>query len=417
MNQIMQNFATLDDGDRQTTMKALSTMMRDEKQVQSPKKKVNGFIGYRSYYSALFSQLQQKQRSPFMTTLWQQDTFHGEWDLMCGTYSTIRSLLAEEKITLQVWISYAVSPLGIVAREHYMAAMGWTLVQQEDGSFKLERTGEPMVERSTQLMSGLDLLMQCLKNGLPVSNPQPMIAALSNRSGDVMCVKTPGATSKQKSKPKPKPKNEDPLLAMAKENPALTMSRLFDIPVDHPWLAGGVQVFEIPSLNDLANFSPGTELQRGDNQLAHVQSQTTVNHDMNDISFDIHMGDPWVGQQQTQGLDHGHESFFDLTVAQQPVNTGYGDDISLQQLEEAIMRPVFSITDLEEQGSKGGRGIIAWRTEGQKGSIPVTFIPFLCFFEHRGWLVVGLRNESTAVPTLANASLGAELGSAADFRV
>lgn len=48
INQIIQTFKSLTEGDRETTMKALSTMMRTENQRQPAKKKVNGFIGYRS---------------------------------------------------------------------------------------------------------------------------------------------------------------------------------------------------------------------------------------------------------------------------------------------------------------------------------------------------------------------------------
>lgn len=47
VNQILQTFEGLGDGDREATMKALSTMMRVENQRQPTKKNVNGFMGYR----------------------------------------------------------------------------------------------------------------------------------------------------------------------------------------------------------------------------------------------------------------------------------------------------------------------------------------------------------------------------------
>jgi hypothetical protein len=47
INQIIQTFKGITEGDRETTMKALSTMMRTENQRQPAKKKVNGFMGYR----------------------------------------------------------------------------------------------------------------------------------------------------------------------------------------------------------------------------------------------------------------------------------------------------------------------------------------------------------------------------------
>jgi hypothetical protein len=164
-----------------------------------------------------------------MTTLWKQDPFHGEWDLMCGTYSAIRPLLAEQNISFQMWIAYAVGPLGIVARDRYMATMGWMLAQDENGSYKLERTGAATVECAEKLMSGLNLLMQCLKNGLPFANPRQMIKILSNRSSDVMHIRT--STFKA----------DDSVLAVARHNRTLATSRLFEIPIDqamnHGWVA------------------------------------------------------------------------------------------------------------------------------------------------------------------------------------
>lgn len=50
VNQIIQTFEGLGEGDRETTMKALSTMMRVETPRQSTKKKVNGFMGYRGKF-------------------------------------------------------------------------------------------------------------------------------------------------------------------------------------------------------------------------------------------------------------------------------------------------------------------------------------------------------------------------------
>lgn len=50
INEIIRTFEALGDGDREATMKALSTMMRVENGSQPAKKKVNGFMGYRGEY-------------------------------------------------------------------------------------------------------------------------------------------------------------------------------------------------------------------------------------------------------------------------------------------------------------------------------------------------------------------------------
>ncbi|KAK3336971.1 putative mat-A1 protein [Cercophora scortea] len=191
MDQILQTFASLGQGDRESTMKSLSTMMSNRNHRQPAKKKVNGFMGYRAYYSALFSQLPQKERSPFMTMLWQQDTFHNEWNFMCAVYSTIRTFLEESKISLQTWIKFAVNHLGIIPRETYLSALGWHLVRLEDGSHELIRTATSEVHQyPLQPMNGLGLFKQCVASGLSVTSPQAIIAKLSDPTYDVICMNT-----------------------------------------------------------------------------------------------------------------------------------------------------------------------------------------------------------------------------------
>jgi hypothetical protein len=181
---------------------------------------------------------------------------------MCGTYSTIRALLAREKVTLQIWISYAVQVLGIVARDRYMEAMGWTLLEHDDGTYKLERTAPPHVQHTMQPMNGLGLFLQCLQDGLPVADPEPLMALLSGEKGDVMCINTTKGVTKRAKRSRAKPPSsarptrtappttttaDNPLLQMAKTNPNFAMAQLFQIPEMHPWLADGVQVVSIDS--------------------------------------------------------------------------------------------------------------------------------------------------------------------------
>jgi hypothetical protein len=47
MDQILAIFATMGGDEREKTMRALASMMREDSQPQPTKKKVNGFMGYR----------------------------------------------------------------------------------------------------------------------------------------------------------------------------------------------------------------------------------------------------------------------------------------------------------------------------------------------------------------------------------
>ncbi|KAK4674443.1 Fertilization Minus Regulator mating type protein MAT1-1-1 [Podospora pseudopauciseta] len=242
INSILQTFEGLGEGDRAETIKVLSDMMREGTPRQPAKKKVNGFMGYRSYYSSMFSQLPQKERSPILTTLWQQDPFHKEWDFMCAVYSAIRDQLAEQNVTLQTWIQFAVTPLGIAPRTGYMEALGWVLTRLDDGIHTLQRMDVPDIRHHLQPMNGLGLFLSCLNGGLPISDPQNIISQLSDPAFDVICINTevpkiPGTFDTMSG-----------FRQLAKQNPALAMSSLFHLPDTDPLIAQGVGIYEFHSV-------------------------------------------------------------------------------------------------------------------------------------------------------------------------
>ncbi|KAL2136848.1 hypothetical protein VTI74DRAFT_1062 [Chaetomium olivicolor] len=261
INQIIETFEGLGEGDRETTMKALSTIMRVPTQKQPAKKKVNGFMGYRAYYSSLFSQLTQKEKSPIMTMLWKQDPFHKEWNFMCAVYSVIREFLSEANVSLQTWIQFAIKHMGIVVRESYLEALGWELIKLDDGTHKLKRTAAKAVQSYLQPMNGLGLFMNCLNDGLPVNNPLPIIAKLSGRTNDVICINTqPGAAGK--------PTNTmEGFRQFAKTHPQLAMSALFQVPAAHPLITQGVTVRHIPDMPPLPTSEPFILAQGEDTEL------------------------------------------------------------------------------------------------------------------------------------------------------
>ncbi|EAQ89967.1 hypothetical protein CHGG_06586 [Chaetomium globosum CBS 148.51] len=258
VNQIIETFEGLPPGDRETTMKALSTMMRTENQRQPAKKKVNGFMGYRAYYSSLFSQLAQKDKSPIMTMLWREDPFHKEWDFMCAVYSVIREFLSDENITLQNWIQFAIKHMGIVIRESYLAALGWKLIRLDDGTHKVERTEVRAVQSYLQPMNGLGLFINCLNGGLPVANPLPIIAKLTDLTNDVICVNTQSGAATRLTN------TMESFRQLAKNNPHLAMSALFQVPTAHPLISQGVTVHQLP---DLAATEPFFTAQSEDPEL------------------------------------------------------------------------------------------------------------------------------------------------------
>jgi hypothetical protein len=171
-----------------------------------------------------------------MTVLWKQDPFHKEWDFLCAMYSVIREFLTDEDVSLQNWIQFSTKHLGIVVRGSYLTSLGWELIQLDDGTHMVERTAIRSVQSYVQPTNGLGLFMSCLNDGLPVSNPLPIIAKLSDLANDAICINT-------QLGPAAKPTNTtDGFRQLAKNNPQLAMSALFQVPVAHPLIMQGVSV-------------------------------------------------------------------------------------------------------------------------------------------------------------------------------
>ncbi|KAK4032298.1 mating-type protein MAT alpha 1-domain-containing protein [Parachaetomium inaequale] len=229
---------------------SLSAMMRVENQRQPVKKKVNGFMGYRAYYSSLFSQLTQKEKSPIMTMLWKEDPSHKEWGFMCAVYSSIREFLSDENVSLQNWIQFAIKHMGIVVRESYLTTLGWKVVQLGKGTPKVERTTTRGVQSYLQPTNALELFMNCLNDGLPVANPLPIIATLSDLTNDIICVNTQvGAAAK--------PTNSiDSFCQPDKSQPYFTLPAHFEIAAAHPIIPQGVTVHRFLEISAFPAVAP-----------------------------------------------------------------------------------------------------------------------------------------------------------------
>ena len=177
---------------------------------------------------------------------------------MCAVYSVIREFLSDENITLQNWIQFAIKHMGIVVRESYLTALGWKLIRLDDGTHKVERTEIRAVQSYLQPMNGLGLFMNCLNGGLPIANPLPIIAKLTDLTNDVICVNTqPGAATRSTN-------TMESFRQFAKNNPHLAMSALFQVPAAHPLISQGVTVHQLP---DLAKAEPFLTAQDEDPEL------------------------------------------------------------------------------------------------------------------------------------------------------
>ena len=133
----------------------------------------------------------------------------------------------------------------MVVRESYLAALGWELVELEDGTQRVERSATRVAQSYMQPTNALGLFMNCLNHGLPVANPLPVIAKLSGLANDVICVNTQLGDTAGKTTTN----TMDSFRQFAKTNPQLAVSALFQVPTAHPLITQGVAVHQMPDMN------------------------------------------------------------------------------------------------------------------------------------------------------------------------
>ncbi|KIV83119.1 hypothetical protein PV11_05172 [Exophiala sideris] len=104
-----------------------------------PKRPLNAFMAYRTYYSPLFKGLPQKQKSGLMREMWCAEAKKTMWTLLGGAYSDLRDH-HQETFPVDKFLSIAVPLLPIVPADKYLSKMGWTLSS--------DAAGEPVLFRN-----------------------------------------------------------------------------------------------------------------------------------------------------------------------------------------------------------------------------------------------------------------------------
>ncbi|RDA91435.1 hypothetical protein CP533_6284 [Ophiocordyceps camponoti-saundersi (nom. inval.)] len=104
------------------------------------KRPLNAFMAFRSYYSKIFRDAQQKTASGFLTTLWHQDPFKNRWALVAKVYSFVRDEIGKDNIALAHFLSLACPPMKLPKPSVYLNLFGWT-VEDDEGTQSLVQVG------------------------------------------------------------------------------------------------------------------------------------------------------------------------------------------------------------------------------------------------------------------------------------
>ncbi|KAK5950311.1 hypothetical protein OHC33_008530 [Knufia fluminis] len=125
--------ASLDNvAQERTSATKASAISSTKRHVQSPMKKprkvVNSWMAFRSYYSSLINDLPQKVRSPMLAMLWKNDVDHGLWELLSAAFSYIRDNHSEDSVSLEQFLGVATQVVPIIPADQYLARTGWARV-------------------------------------------------------------------------------------------------------------------------------------------------------------------------------------------------------------------------------------------------------------------------------------------------
>lgn len=90
----------------------------------------------------LFTHLQQKDISGFLTFLWQTDPFKAKWSILAKAYSVIRDHEGKEKAPLDGFLSINANFIGIIEPGSYLVMLGWQIAADGDGQIVLRREFE-----------------------------------------------------------------------------------------------------------------------------------------------------------------------------------------------------------------------------------------------------------------------------------
>ncbi|MCJ1424800.1 hypothetical protein MMC29_002688 [Sticta canariensis] len=108
---------------------------------------LNSFMAFRAYYAPIFTSLQQKYISGFLTYLWNEDSDKGKWSIVAKAYSVIRDIKGKKRAPLDAFLAINAPFMGITEPGTYLVSHGWEIAAGENGSSMLRRNVE--LARST----------------------------------------------------------------------------------------------------------------------------------------------------------------------------------------------------------------------------------------------------------------------------
>ena len=142
------------------------------------KRPLNSWMAFRSYYSPIFADLQQKEVSGILKELWEADPFKAKWAILAKAYSIIRDQQGRENSPLDVFLAIAGPLIGIIGADKYLGCLGWDIIM-DDGCKKAKRSAPGSFDDHlhTTNLSAEDIVSLCKESGYAKGND---LSAMNN---------------------------------------------------------------------------------------------------------------------------------------------------------------------------------------------------------------------------------------------
>lgn len=166
------------------------------------------------YYSPMFTSLQQKEISTFLTCLWQDDPFKAKWTILAKAYSIIRDDKGKENARLDSFLAINAPYIGVLPPAEYFKMLGWKF--STNGNYETILTRESTVTlinqgHVTTNFSVEDIVQHCYACGY-IAGEGSMIAA---GDGSTMTMATTAQPTESSSDEPVVPSGDGPTQASA----------------------------------------------------------------------------------------------------------------------------------------------------------------------------------------------------------
>jgi hypothetical protein len=95
---------------------------------------------YIAYYSRIFAKMQQKNTSPHIKMMWDEEIFKGKWVLVAKAYTTIIRAVGKSAAPLDGFLDLVGPEIGLIAVDEYLETMNWEVRTNDDGTISLKQT-------------------------------------------------------------------------------------------------------------------------------------------------------------------------------------------------------------------------------------------------------------------------------------